>query len=330
MRIAVTGESGFIGKNLPKSIEKYGHEFVSLNNYVDFIVRRSRTDEPCVYSNSESVWIKALSALNVDCIIHNAAVVGTDVVAQNIEDSTLSNVAGTHNIVRASNYLNIPVVYTGTTVIYDTALYQDTEITEYSDMYPTTMYGCQKLASENIIKGMCKKWLIVRPLFAYGGIGDMNSLPAKTFYSLLKNKKNLDMFLDPKKSKDYLHVEDFCDGVLEAINLDYWQDDYNVSRCTPMITQEIVEMMSSIANRDCMDIIRWHPETDYLGNHRLTSRKLQSRCNWEPKYSLYTGLTSVWHEVNDKLDNSYNPLEYLESAKENDFDILSHFPKVNV
>ena len=53
MKIAVTGESGFIGRNLPKSIEKFGHEFVSLNDYTNFVSRRPRTNEPCVYNNSE-------------------------------------------------------------------------------------------------------------------------------------------------------------------------------------------------------------------------------------------------------------------------------------
>ena len=48
MKIAITGESGFIGRNLPKSIKKFGHEFVSLNEYKNFKLQlNSITFELC-------------------------------------------------------------------------------------------------------------------------------------------------------------------------------------------------------------------------------------------------------------------------------------------
>ena len=328
MKIAITGESGFIGRNLPKSIEKFGHEFVSLNNYKNFLSRRPRTDEPCVYNNGEKTWIRAFYDLDIDVIIHNAAVVGTDVVALNSTDSTLSNVAGTHNIVRAANACDVGVCYTGTTVIYDTANYQEQEIVERSTRKPTTLYGCQKVSAEDIIKGMCEKWSIARPLFAFGGIGDMNSLIAKGLYSALNNKTNIKMFLDPMKIKDYLFVEDFCDGVMSIIDSNIWQDDFNIAAETPCVTKDIVNIMQEISGLNMQDVFDWQPQTDYLGNHRLSSRKIREQTNWQPKYTLFDGIQEVWNSFNSRLIDGYNPLHHLETAKEKGFNLESHFPKV--
>ncbi len=139
MRLAITGEKGFIGSNLSKVIKLTGHEFISLLDAPE-LTQRLDTGEPCVFSNTEDEWSHALVNRSVDVLIHNAAVVGTDVVALNSTFSTLSNVTGTHTIARACNKSRIPVCYMGTTVIYDTQKYQDSVITETSDLNPKTFY----------------------------------------------------------------------------------------------------------------------------------------------------------------------------------------------
>tara|TARA_R100000008_G_scaffold70704_3_gene48384 strand:+ start:447 stop:1409 length:963 start_codon:yes stop_codon:yes gene_type:complete len=320
MRIFITGEEGFIAQNLPKSLLKLGSEAVTLNNDMNM-----RGTEVCVYNNTVEEWVNALRKHGVDLIIHNAAVVGTDVVALNPGESTLSNVTGTHTICRAAKRLKIPVCYIGTTVIYDTPNYQDDWITEESTKYPRTLYGIQKLAAENIVTTHCDKWLIVRPLFAYGGVGDMNSLIAKTFYSYLKNKhEKIDMFLDPAKYKDYMHVEDFCDAVAVACHGSVWNDDFNISAETPLETGAIIELMSDVAEFDLAGCVNWYPNTDYLGNHRLSSEKFRTEYGWKPNFTLSEGIQDAWKSIREGC-SSYNPLKYLEQAKENNIDLTEFY-----
>ena len=322
MRIAITGELGFIGTNLAKTIQESDDTFVSLMGNPSLF--HIPTGEPCVYSNSEQEWERILREHSIDVLVHNAAVVGTDVVALNAEFSTLSNVMGTHTIARAAAKANVPVCYMGTTVIYDTQKYQDAVITETSDLNPKTFYGIQKLSAERIIKHNCKDWMIIRPLFAYGGVGDMNSLIAKTIYSSLNNVDSIDMFLDPTKIKDYMHVEDFCSAVLTGIQEGLWQEDYNVAAETPYNTHEIVEIMSDVTGRDVSKIIRWHESTDYLGNHVLSSRKFRSHSSWEPSIDLRTGIDRSFRKIcND--DGSYDPLKYLNEAAKKGIDLTDYY-----
>jgi len=328
VRVLVTGEKGFIASNLFQSFKTLGHDVVSLCNRDDHGLTEKivGTLEPCVYRNDTEVWKDALSRLNIDVVVHNAAVVGTDVVALNSNHATLTNVAGTYNICRAANEMKIPVCYMGTTVIYKTDLYQSSTIFEDSILQPKTFYGALKLSGEHIVKSHCDKWMIIRPLFAYGGVGDMNSLMAKSFFAVKNGVKDLAMFLDPKKQKDYMHVFDFCDAVATACHLGLWNDDFNVAAETPCVTGEIVDMMSEISGYDIGSIIQWHPETDYLGNHILSSQKFRDASGWTPRHGLYNGLKRSWESISELSGAAeYNPLMHLEKAKSEGIDLIDFY-----
>lgn len=324
MRVLITGDKGFIASNLPRAFQELGHIVVP-GACLKFPHVLASTGEMCVFRNDERLWEKELRFLGIDVVVHNAAVVGTDVVALNPEEATLTNVTGTYNICRAANNLGIPVLYIGTTVIYDTAKYQDTPIVEDSSHAPKTLYGALKLAGENIVKSHCKKWAIARPLFCYGGVGDNNSLISKIFYGSVNNKSKIDMFLDPYKIKDYMHVNDFCDAIATIVDNGLWGSDWNVSAETPNAINDIVSMMSSVACKDVSSIIEWHPGTDYLGNHRLSSEKFRKASGWSPKIDIFTGLLSSWDSINRNVGTAFNPLQHLETAKKLGIDLTKYF-----
>ncbi len=322
MRVLITGEAGFIACNLRESFEASGHEVVSVSD--GNVLRLSKTGEMCVYRNSADVWGWHLQNLKIDVVVHNAAVVGTDVVALDPAEATLSNVSGCYNLSRACKEANIPICYMGTTVVYDTANYQSESITELSVKNPVTFYGCQKLAGEHIISSHSKDWMIIRPLFAYGGVGDMNSLIAKSVYAVLAERKELDMFLDPTKIKDYLHVRDFCEGVVLACEKGLWGDDYNIAAETPLRTLTILEMLSELVSNKLTSIIKWHPQTDYLGNHMLSSEKFRTQSGWTPKIDLRTGIAEVYQSIKQDA-GGYNPLTHLDRADKEGIDLTQYY-----
>ena len=331
MRALITGEKGFIGTNLPKSLVKHDIEFINLNDKngrIAYPAKVNGNDEMCVHRNSVREWARTFETLKIDMVIHNAAVVGTDVVALDPNEATLSNVTGTYNIVQAANQVDIPVVYLGTTVIYDTKIYQEGLIYENSLTAPTTFYGNLKLWAEQYVMSNANKWIVLRPLFAYGGVGDMNSLMAKTFYTSSIPKK-VDMFLDPTKYKDYLHVEDFCDAVSLACKMGLYGKDYNIAAETPLVTSEIVDLMSEISGKDLKLLIDWKPETDYLGNHRLSTAKFRGDTEWMPKITLEDGLRKSYDSIAQDTKNpdgsTYNPLVYLDKAESDGVDLTKFY-----
>ncbi len=323
MRVVITGESGFIARNLTAAFEKKGHTCVILEN--PNLNRLNKTGEVCVYRNDAESWAWHLKNEKVDLVVHNAAVVGTDVVALNPSESTLSNVTGTYNITRACNVAKIPICYMGTTVIYDTAKYQDCDITEESILNPTTFYGIQKLSGERLVMTHANDWTVIRPLFAYGGVGDMNSLISKTVFSFREKRQKIDMFLDPKKVKDYLHVSDYCNAVVMGCeDSNCLGNDYNVSAETPHVVGTIMNMIQEILGADLSSVLKWHPETDYLGNHRLTSDKFRKATGWEPSLSLYQGIKKSVAEIMSD-DTFFNPLVHLDEAKSRNVNLTDFY-----
>ena len=328
-KLFITGERGFIGTNLSKRAKLHGFEFVSgiheLNEDAAVISQfTTEKDEPCVHKNTEEAWQSFFELNEIDIIIHNAAVVGTDVVALNSKESTLTNVQGTFNICRAAKKCGIPVCYMGTTVIYDTPKYQQIAIVEDSDRGPSTFYGCQKLAGEEIVKSHSSKWMIVRPLFAYGGEGDMNSLIAKTIYAKLNGVEKIQMFLDPTKIKDYLHVNDYCDGVFSCIKTDNcWNNDFNIAAETPLVTCQIIDLMDTTCKQSFADTVELLPQTEYMGNHILSSEKVRKYTGWSPRISLEAGIKMSYESI--LKSEGYNPLRYLEEAEERNIDLTEFF-----
>ena len=327
MRIGITGEKGFIAKNLANSITQFGHEFISFDNslFAKNNMKYTESGEVCVHRNKTDDWIALFKHHNLDVVVHNAAIVGTDVVALNPEESIDTNILGTKIITNAANECNILISYIGTTVIYDTYKYQETNITEDSVILPRTDYAIQKYAGEMIVRNNAKEWLVLRPLFAYGGIGDMNSLISKSLYGVKNKIKNIDMFLNPEKIKDYMHVEDFCNSVMTAIVSDIRNDHFNISAQSPRSTSEIIKIIENVTGKNLDDIVKWYPETDYLGNHRLSDDKFVSSFSVQNRKSLVEGITESWDSIKNS-HSDFNPLKHLQEAKLREVDLTNFFP----
>jgi nucleoside-diphosphate-sugar epimerase len=165
--------------------------------------------------------------------------------------------------------------------------------------------------------------MIVRPLFAYGGVGDMNSLIAKSIYGALNKKREIDMFLDMNKVKDYMHVNDYCDAVFTAITKNLWCDDWNVAAEIPIVTGEIINRIEKITGLNLNDVVKWHKQTDYLGNHRLSSSKFRNASGWYPQITLDQGIKMSYESI--LKSKNYNPLTYLEEAKNKNIDLTQFY-----
>lgn len=329
MRIGITGEKGFIAKNLASLIQNSSeHVYVSLDDssYANEFMIYTKSNEVCVHSNTVENWTELFDELDLDVIVHNAAVVGTDVVALNSVESVNTNVLGTKIITEAANISGLLNVYFGTTVIYDTYKYQDTDITEESLIFPRTDYAIQKYAGEMIVRNNAKEWLVARPLFAYGGEGDMNSLIAKSLFGVKNNIENIDMFLNPEKIKDYMHVEDFCTNVIRLIDSKVRDQHFNITACNPHNTLEIINLIEEITGKSLQNVVKWHPETDYLGNHRLTNRKFLEFMGYSNSRTLSEGIRQSWDSIKN-AGKEYNPLVHLDDAKNKDIDLKEFFPK---
>ena len=303
MRVAITGELGFIARNLPRALNFWGCEFVSI------LKQGGGPNSEYDVCNPVEWWTDVLKGEEIDVLIHNAAIVGSDVVNMKPLKATHVNIVGTQLLVEACNRAKTKMCYLGTTVAYDTSHCRSNSrsaqlITEKTPQMPQTLYGIQKLAAEHIVRALSNDWLILRPLFCYGGVGDLCSMISKVVYAHFTEQK-AHIYLDPKMYKDWMYVDDFCDAVAVAISMNLCNDDYNVASHEPVLPTDVIDFLPVKP-----DTVIWHPELDYLGNHLLDSKKFRNETGWAPKWSLPEGCTLAVNNIMANL-GSYDPLQFV-------------------
>ena len=331
MNVYVTGNKGFIAKNLIRLLNSKKINCVhALEDEYDITRLKNKSDYD---------YFKLMLKNNeVDVLVHNAAIVGTDVCALNQEKTFDVNCQATANIAKICSELNIPILYLGTTVVYNTSKYQNEPITESSEILPKTFYAKTKMYGEIIINDICKNsgYLILRPLFCYGGIGDMNSLIAKSIYNYLMDKRIIKIFLDPDFKKDYMHVSDFASAIAISIEKGLVKSNlsFNVSRNDPINTLSIMNVIDyfSQGNDKISSYIQWIPETDYLGNHIVDNSAFieATEGSWKPTINLDKGIEMSYYDIKTSLSYSnanYNPLQYLNYIEDNKIDPTKFYPK---
>ena len=120
-----------------------------------------------------------------------------------------------------------------------------------------------------------------------------------------------------------MHVDDYSDAVLTAITQECWGEDWNVSAETPLETGEIIDIVAKKLSADIGGVLTWHPRTDYLGNHRLSSQKFRNVTGWSPKIDLEEGIERSINEISESTN--YDPLVHLDEAHERNVDLTKFY-----
>ena len=89
---------------------------------------------------------------------------------------------------------------------------------------------------------------------------------------------------------------------------------------------EYSNMIEEVTGASLENVVKWHPETDYLGNHRLSNKKFIDFMEFSNPRTLKQGILQSWKSIKD-ANKSYNPLKYLDQAKDKDIDLKQFFPK---
>ena len=229
LKILVTGGAGFIGSNLIKKLFKLNYSIVVLDNFSNGRKEYLKGVE-CEVIEGDIRYPETCEVAfkGVDKIVHLAAF-GSVVDSVNEPKVNFDiNVLGTFNV------LNLAVKHNISKVIFSStggALVGNAEppVNEKSLPKPISPYGASKLCCEAYCNAFAEsynlKTICLRFANVYGPNSEHKKGVVNQFSKCLARGEPLTIFGDGTSTRDYIHVDDLCRGILAAISHDGLKND---------------------------------------------------------------------------------------------------------
>lgn len=206
MRVLITGVYGYIGSHLAKKLKEHGYtvhgidESISTNNVMPYLDSFLLSD------------VRRCSTFDYDSIIHLAGKISVEESVRDPWKYYSNNVDGTHNMItnccNADNY-----VFASTATAFN----------------PASPYAYSKVMCEDLIRAYCKNYTIFRFFNVAGSNGEFGQIGPATHLVRIAaeaaaGKRDFVEIYgvdwdteDGTCVRDYIHVEDLVDGIVEAV-----------------------------------------------------------------------------------------------------------------
>jgi UDP-glucose 4-epimerase len=295
----ITGGAGFVGSHFVDRLIKDKNEVIVYDN----LILGKKNFFKNHIKNKKFKFIKG-DILNFDLlkrsmkkseiICHFAA--NSDIIQSSFKTKIdfENGTIGTFNVLEAMRVNSIKkIIFTSSNVVYgEVDKFPIKE--DYGPLFPISMYGASKLASEALISAYChnfkfKSWIfrfanVIGPRVTHGVVLD--------FYNKLKlNKLSLEVLGDGNQSKPYINVYDLISGMLFALKKSHNEINYfNIGTESFTNVKFIAETVLKLLNLKKTKIVYKGGKRGWIGDVPkvqvdITKLKL---LGWTPKYTSST------------------------------------------
>lgn len=290
IKVAITGDQGFIGTNLTKYL-RYSRPGWDVIEHLrpTFKAEADAEGTTDVRRRSE---VKLLVA-RADLVIHLAARKGSWFCESDVKDTIAVNLMGTLNVAECCRMFQKPLIHFGTTAYY----WSDDKyrlLDESAEMYPRTVYGHTKWAAERQLAEMDGlTYMVIRPVYAYGNVDGYAASRSESWPDVIvqeARKGRQDVLvtdLGGQYIKDYTHISDVCDATEQLARKFYFDH---------AIEEGSVVQVGAGGNHTFIDVVSsfmppfpvyFDTLKDYKGNQAHSYDRLKSLLpGWGPKVDV--------------------------------------------
>lgn len=301
MRILITGGAGFIGSNLTKRLINENHSVVVLDN----LLRGNKLDSDTfnkiefIKGDVRDLDIVLQASRSCDVIIHFAAVLGVDIVADNPVETMDVEVIGTRNVTIAAQINNVKkIMYASTSGIYGHSAIGNA-LTEEILVDPRTSYAMAKryneiyLASHHEEKGI--DIIAVRFFNVYGHNQDNRMVTPRFFEQAISNLPII-VFGSGKQTRDFTYIDDTVEACVRLLSVKGFHI-VNIANEAEWCIEDLAKEIKKITNSKSEISYIEAPKKryDYEVERRVgNSDKLLALTNYKPNTSLTEGLKKIY------------------------------------
>ncbi len=301
MRVLVTGGSGFIGSHLVHKLLKEGYAVSVLD------LRKPVQDVEWIQKDIRDDLDASLA--DFDVVFHLAALANA---RKSSEDSRLcfeTNTLGTLNVLGAALKANIGRVLVASSSWVAGA--QDGDIVNEKSLFHlediNTIYGASKISQELLCFSFYSeykgpKYTVLRYGIPYGE-RMWKGLVVRAFMEMAERTGIISIMGDGKQFREFLYVDDLCDGQVQALKPVAENKVYNLTGGTPVTIEEIAR-----------EVIKHFPaKIEYIPQARIEPKikrvhnwLAENELGWVPRTSLEDGIRKCaewWRSLSPEQKN---------------------------
>jgi len=313
MKYFVTGGAGFIGSNYVRGLlsKKWGHDVEKVTVFDSFtyagnIHNLDECKEDSRLSvvngdirNAEDI---AASLPGHDVIVHFAAESHVD---RSIESSSVfmtTNVLGTHQLLEAALRINLgKFIHVSTDEVYgsiDTGSWDENE-----PLLPNSPYAASKASSDLVARSYFRTHHLNVCITRCSNNFGTYQFPEKViplFITNLITGKKVPLYGDGLNVRDWLHVDDHCQGIDLVVNGGQAGEIYNIGGGTEMTNRDLTFLLLEQCGFG-EERVEW--VADRLGHDRRYSvnwNKIHQELGYSPQQTLQSSIAEIvnWYRDN--------------------------------
>ncbi len=288
--ILITGSEGFVGRSLKEYFKSKGYRVVGLDISQTPDIKVDITSKPEVFSR--------LKNLEVDVIIHLAAVANIPKCISDPYGCLLVNCIGTLNMLDIASNLSVDrFIYASSANVYGAR--PKLPVTENGELSPRTPYDYSKVAAEQLVmayhRSKALPTVIFRSWKLFGEYDSSTSVVSRFIDACLKNEP-ITLYNGGKDVTDPYHVDNYAKAVDLSINSGKAVGEiFNVGTGSAVSIRQLAETIKQLtgSGSQLVDLPPRTPEEAEPMISYPSIEKIKNVLGYEPTVSLHDGLRRV-------------------------------------
>jgi dTDP-glucose 4,6-dehydratase len=308
MRAVVTGGAGFMGSALVRRLLEEGYEVHVVDKFT-YAGRPENLKEVMDKIKIHKVdvadfdsFYKTIKEVEPDVIFHLAAESHVDRSFLYPKNFLRTNTEGTFNLLEILRRVEARAVITSTDEVYGDR-WGKPPCDEECKLEPSNPYSASKAAADQFVIAYYKTYgidvSVVRPSNNYGPRQYPEKLIPRTIIRVLSGKPP-QVHGSGKQLRDWLYVEDFCEGILTVAKKGKKGEFYNMPAGQERSVLDVVKTILRIMGKpeDWIEFLPDRPSQDM--RYAMIGKKIEE-LGWRPRVKFEEGIkkTIKWYKENE-------------------------------